>query len=200
MPISRYLCDVWRQVNKFLEKYNKTHFFLSIHFYLSHNLLSARYIWFNDSPTFSSRPNNVICPTLQNKPLFRRWTALWWWISFLRTISSGLETGNSRKGLNLANVLDGETISEIRWIWPSVPGTVHCRIRILEEHFLLRQMRKFFSLKCCWNDSIRLCSNRHWSFASTEGNRYELYHVHLKKLWPSPFRLYSLRLLRNWFI
>jgi len=27
-----------------------------------------------------------------------------------------------------------------------------------------------------------LRSNRHWSFVSTEGNRYELYRVYLKKL------------------
>ena len=67
-------------VNKFLEKYSKTHIFRSTFIFISqHNLLSARYPWSNNSPTFSSRPNNMICPTLPNKPLFRRWAALWWW-------------------------------------------------------------------------------------------------------------------------
>ena len=74
----------------------------------------------------------------------------------------------------------------------------------MEEHFLLHQMRTFFSLKCGWNGPIRLHSNRHWSFSSTKDNRYELYRVHPKKLWPSPFRLtlwlLYLCLLQSWFI
>ena len=104
------LSKVRGQVNKFLEKYSKTHFFYRFIFISQHSLLSARYTWSNASSTFLSRPNNMICPTLQNKPLFRRWVALWWWISFFRTISSDLETGNSSKGLNLANMMDGEAI------------------------------------------------------------------------------------------
>jgi len=121
--------------------------------------------------------------------------------------SSGLETGNSRRSsLNLANMLDGEAIhSGIHWIWSSVPGTcesVHC----LDGRALSSSPNgNIFSLKYCWNGPIRLHSNRHWSFASTEGNWYELYRVHPKKLWP--FRptlhrssLYTgLRLLRSWF-
>jgi len=126
------------QVNKFLVK----HIFFDRFIFISqHSLLSVRYIWFsNDSPTFSSHPNNMICPILQNK--FRRWAALWW-ISFLRTISSSLETGNNRRGLNLTNMLDGEAIrSGIRW-FVSVLGTyesVHC----LNRRVFLRQMEMFF--------------------------------------------------------
>ena len=162
------MINIWGQVNKFLEKHSKTHFFWSIHFYF---IVFFRYTWSNGSPTFSSRPNNMICPTLQNKLLFRRWAALWWWIFFLWIISSGLETGNSR-GLNLGNMLDGEFIAE--FVWPSLPGMcklVHC----LDGRALSSSPNgNVFSLKCCWNSSIRLRNNRHWSFVSTEGNRYEL--------------------------
>ena len=74
-------------------------------------------------------------------------------------------------------MLDGETI---RWIWPSVPDTCepgHC----LDERALSSSPNEdVFFLKCCWNDLIRLRNNRHWSFASTESNRYELYRVHPK--------------------
>ena len=112
--------NIREQVNKFLVKYI---FFDRFIFISQHSLLSARYIWSNDSPIFSNRPNNMICPIFQNKPLFWWWIALLWWISFLRTISSGLETRNNRRELNLGNMLDGEAIrSEIRWIWPSVPS------------------------------------------------------------------------------
>ena len=102
--------------------------------------------------------------------------------------SSSLEIANNRRGLNLMNMLDGEAIrSGIHWIWPSVPGTcelVHC----LDGRALsFLPNEDVFSLKCCWNGPIRLSSNRHWSFASTEGNRYELYRVP-KKLWPLTFR------------
>jgi len=77
-------------------------------------------------------------------------------------------------------------------------------IVLMEEDFLLRQMRTFISLKCCWNGPIKLRSNRHWSFASTEDNRYELYCVHPKKtMWSCGHHfsgwLYDLRLLWSWF-
>jgi len=64
--------------------------------------------------------------------------------------------------------------SGIRWIWPSVPGTcesVHC---LNERALPSSPNRNVFSLKCCWNGPIKLRSNRHWSFASTKGNRYEI--------------------------
>ena len=58
-----------------------------------------------------------------------------------------------------------------------------------------------FSLKYCWNGPIRLRSNRHWlAFASTEGNRYELYAYISKNCGHFlSSRFYGLRLLRNWF-
>ena len=45
-----------------------------------------------------------------------------------------------------------------------------------------------FFFKILLNGPIRLRSNRHWSFASTKGNRYKLYRVHPKKLWLPPYR------------
>ena len=57
-------------------------------------------------------------------------------------ISSDFETGNSRRGLNLANMLDGEAIrSGIR---PSVPDMCELMHVLMEEYFLLRQTGTFF--------------------------------------------------------
>ena len=79
-----------------------------------------------------------------------------------------------------------------------------CRAHVnscLDERALSSSLNgDVFSLKC-WNDPIRLRNNRHWSFALTEGNRYELYRVHPKNYsYHFSGRLCGLRLLWSWFI
>ena len=96
-----------------------------------------------------------------------------------------VKTGNNHRGLNLGNMLDGETIrSGIRWIWSTVPGTcepVHCFDgRTLSSS----SNRDVFSLKCCWNGPIRR-GNCHWSFRQKV---IDMNYTAFKKLWPSSFR------------
>ena len=92
-------------------------------------------------------------------------------------------------------MLDGKTIrSRIRWIWPSMPSTCE-PVHYLDARALSSSSNgNIFSLKCYWNGPIKLRSNRHWSFASTEDNRYELYRVYPKKLaitFPADFTIFT---------
>jgi len=137
---------------------------------------------------FQVIPNNMICPTLQNKPLFRRWADLWWWISFLRIISSGLETRNNRRELNMLDAIRNSLNLTIGHVWTRA-------LSWWNSTFFFAKWGRFF-FKSYWNDSIRLRNNRHWLFASTEGNRWIIPRVSQKSL----FRLTFYGLRWSWFI
>jgi len=132
--------NIRRQVNKFLKK----------HFFFIDSFLFLNIISFQLDPIFPSRPNNMICPIIQNKPLFRRWAALWWWISLLRTISSGLKIGNSRRGLNLENVLDGEAIRSEVVELSMLEMCEHVHYLMKSTFFFVKWGRFFFKMLLKW--------------------------------------------------
>jgi len=164
---------IWGQINKFLKNIVKHTFFVNS-FLFQHNFFSIRYTW---------------STILQLFQVIRIWFVQPFKISLCfgdelsggESLSSELflqvKTGNNHRGLNLGNMLDGETIRNgIYWIWPTVPGTCEPVHYFNGRALSSSSNRDVFSLKCCWNGPIRR-GNRHWSFASTESNRYELYRV-----------------------